>query len=164
MTVCKHPALSNSWSVESACMLTATKNSQSQCRARLARQMTGKGSERSPARPAGSPYRLTAARSAWSAPEPQTSSAAVCQNSRLSSHQHPSDSQKSPPWQGKPPLQGMEWHKSDQAEPGSSGEMPGQQGWATVMVLCNGWPPVMSQPQRHTQSQNKSHSYGYGYA
>ena len=45
----------------------------------------------------------------------------------------------------------------------SSGEMPGQQGRATVMVLCNGRPPVKNQPRRHTQSQNKSHSYGYAY-
>ena len=57
----------------------------------------------------------------------------------------------------------MEWHGSDLAEPGSSGEMPGQQGRATVMVLCNGRPPVKNQPRRHTQSQNKSHSYGYAY-
>lgn len=46
----------------------------------------------------------------------------------------------------------------------SSGDMTGQQGRATVMVLCNGRPPVKNQPQRHTQSQNMSHGYGYGYA
>ena len=31
------------------------------------------------------------------------------------------------------------------------------------MVLCNGRPPAMSQPQRHTQSQNMSHDHGYAY-
>ena len=144
-------------------MLTATKNRQSQCRARLARQMTAN------AQNAALPSQLEA----LTALRPQDLygqplslrpalqlSAKTAGSAATSTPQTP---RKARP--GRASLPCRAWNGMDLTWPNqvSSCDMTGQQGRTTVMVLCNARPPVRSQPRSHTQSQNKSHGYGYAY-
>ena len=144
-------------------MLTATKNSQSQCRARSARQNDRKGSECSPP---GQQEVLTALRPQDLHGQPLSLRPALQLSAKTASSaatSTPQTPRKARPRRASLPCRA--WNGMDLTWPNqvSSGDMTGQHGRATVMVLCNGRPPVMSQPQSHTQSQNKSHSYGYAY-